>query len=890
MFSCGQDIHIRMDVKRWEIKAHGRLPLSRGRGVGVSFAAVMRKLFGALWGAGGLAILLVLLGWAAAARADITGSVEQVGFDQTYRPGCWTPMVVRVVPDASTTGAFQIRVEQEDLDKDIVSYVRNIALTAGQEGEFIVYFLPQGTRTIDGIGLPDARDGNLEGLNNQLKVWVCDAKGRKLAKLPIRSLIRSVDPKATQDANRGTKLVLYVRQPDALTTPAVREFDDPVALHGVMEDVVFVPVNPRYLPTSSLGYEGVDAIVWAAGGPPDATVAGEAAKYTALRDWVTGGGRLVVMQHGEWRRTSAWGDMLPVTFGPIGQMQGTAPREDLMPLREMAGAETGTGGLWSPSVLKGPHLYGVASAKPNTVVERELTWPGGIKSAYLARQGVGAGCVTYVAQDLGSRLLSTGSPPPGWAKIWSKVLDYKSAPLLVSKDTPASVQQPFASSHGAYELGVAVLRRMDLTSRAGALVAVTVVFFILYWLAAGPGVWAVLRLRGKREWSWVGFGAVAAAATLVTVAVVRLVLRGAPEMRHFTVVRAATGEPALVQSRMGLYVPRDGDLTVELPIGSADHAAAIAPYAVHPYHMDDSEEFPAYRRYDVMISDVAGDEGAKVAIPFRSTLKRIESTWRGQLQTGIGGAPAILPPNSPAVLTGVLTNNAGRDLKNVYLTFTSLHGYRAGKDYVLYLPQWKDGEQIKLDDATNLRTGAVAIDSDNPQSQPDGKQLLYGTFTQPGTQDQSWDRWLFRDYRVSGLMMRTTPKEDAAAGTPRVWPMLSLFDRLPPMRNDSNVEDRADLLRINARFVDCSAAVSAGRLVVVGEARDVPLPAPIKVDGDEVGGAGITLYQFVVALDRSGDIEPPDDDASTQPTTKSSTRSTTKPAGTASNKNSSRKP
>src|SRR5690606_27821562 len=61
--------------------------------------------------------------------------------------------------------------------------------------------------------------------------------------------------------------------------------------------------------------------------------------------------------------------------------------------------------------------------------------------------------------------------------------------------------------------------------------------------------------------------------------------------------------------------------------------------------------------------------------------------------------------------------------------------------------------------------------------------------------------------------------------------------------------------------LDVSAAVLAGNMVVIAEAEEVPLPLPLKVDGDEVEGAGRTIYQIVVPLDRSAvadmEREPP---------------------------------
>src|SRR5688572_32509916 len=77
-----------------------------------------------------LAGLLILLISAATARAQ-ADEVESIGFNNHYRPDCWTPMVVRITPEKS--GTYQIHVIQEDLDGDEPTFVQEITLTGGDE-------------------------------------------------------------------------------------------------------------------------------------------------------------------------------------------------------------------------------------------------------------------------------------------------------------------------------------------------------------------------------------------------------------------------------------------------------------------------------------------------------------------------------------------------------------------------------------------------------------------------------------------------------------------------------------------------------------------------------------------------------------------------------------
>src|SRR5688500_5032991 len=89
----------------------------------------------------------VLMLGAALARGQASGEVESVGFNNFYRPDCWTPMVVRLKSETGRSGTYQLQVVQEDLDRDRVVYSRNITLTGNLEGQsqreerFWMYFI-----------------------------------------------------------------------------------------------------------------------------------------------------------------------------------------------------------------------------------------------------------------------------------------------------------------------------------------------------------------------------------------------------------------------------------------------------------------------------------------------------------------------------------------------------------------------------------------------------------------------------------------------------------------------------------------------------------------------------------------------------------------------------
>src|SRR5262245_44763752 len=91
---------------------------------------------------------LFLLFISASALAQVKGEVESIGFGSVYRSNCWTPMVVRL--QAEKSGIYQIKVKQEDLDRDGPAFTETISLTGSDEGNsqpqrFWTYFIPQPT-------------------------------------------------------------------------------------------------------------------------------------------------------------------------------------------------------------------------------------------------------------------------------------------------------------------------------------------------------------------------------------------------------------------------------------------------------------------------------------------------------------------------------------------------------------------------------------------------------------------------------------------------------------------------------------------------------------------------------------------------------------------------
>jgi len=828
-------------------------------------------------------ILLLLTTSIDYSQLPAKGEVESIGFGSVYRPECWTPMVVKLWPQTSNTAVYVIQVVQEDLDRDRVLFERKVTLTGNSEGQGVreqrywMYFIPEPNPK--GVL---AQQNSLTGLTAHLKVFLCkDNSARtQITQLPITSTIKPVDD-APSVHHRGHRIILMVADADA-GDQIIRPEYEPA---GVLEENLMVaPLRPADLPENVLGYEAVDAVVMLNVDPDNLKIPTDE-RMKALKEYVREGGNLVLCQTPQWEKMTKWGDLLPVTYPRYGTddnpIQGVADRAELEPLKTWSAWKDDVNSRNKPetksyaqlareshwSLPKGPFKVGLAQPRPGTMVEQWISWPkeAGVgenyASAYLARCIYGAGGVTYVGQDLGDPAI-TGKARLGWENIWEKVMGWKDdvvAPSLVGGPPENEAQKRHNNEDYGIEgvsvadLGRPLLHGMDHNERGAALISLAILFFIVYWVAAAPVSYFVLAGKGKASLSWFVFAGSAIVATVLTALVVKAALSGAPQVRHVSFVRMAAGQPAVVWSRIGLYIPRDGPQTIELKDTAPDAVSYVAPYAMHPAYTQENE-YPAYMEYAVPVQD-ATSSAPSIAVPYRRTLKKMETKWVGDLGRGIDGHVKVSGLDQQAI-AGKVTNGTGKTLKNVYITYRYI--YRQlndnevppSRDVVLYEKEWKPTDSIDLAKAFNA---PMLNESSDYRAEPtmEGVRELrswidFGAYRW----DTYWARPL-RGHSNIGMSDENAGALDYNEAIPRWFPMLSLFDRLPPVK--AVEKSRVDLLRRGARNVDLSVAELAGGMLILAETDDVPLPFGFQVDGQVLGGEankGKTFYQFVLPIER----------------------------------------
>ncbi|HEX4796693.1 MAG TPA: hypothetical protein VH370_23075 [Humisphaera sp.] len=837
----------------------------------------------------GLAFLLLA---SAGAVAQVIGFVESVGYNGSFRPDSWTPMLVNLRSQVSEPMSYQLQVWQDDLDRDRVVYTKDITLSPSAQDKFQLYFIPRPSDN----SLPV---GNTAEFQRAVQVRIClpPKLGQRpedarvvVDRLPALISVDNMDPGEyaggmSRSSNKGKRSVIYVADSNEKFTKSS------VAL-GDTQETIYNPVPASELGENVIYYGGVDAVLWL-GANADDLDKGGAHRLEALEQFVRQGGHLVVCQPTERGKIAALARLLPIELKDASDnwlitMRDRPTLNDKLDVLPRMGAkrwDESPADLWG--VAKGPFSIAIPKQlKSDAVADR--VWPQywddkkTESTPFIVRHPYGLGAVTWVAQDLGNPNFQNFRR---WPYIWERVFgwnddDYVDGDFPLSSSprvnrsrggsgfqVPSSTTRTPADDYttpmgsGAVDLGASLVKGMDFQAKGAAYVFVAILFFIGYWIAAGPGTYLFLSNKGKRELNWFVFGLWAFVATALTLGVVRVLLRGSPEIRHQTFVRMAPGEAAVVHSRIGLYIPRDGYQTIELKDTAKDAVSYITPFNVHPAYWTNTD-YPAAQDYSVPIHD--DPQPVRIEVPYRSTLKKLQAQWIGDIQGSVAGRPEIVS-TSEGYIGQRVTNQTGVDLKNVYFVFnhlSSVDGDVSSRDWVLRVPEWKKDETLDLYNEFNNFASDIILTTNTPKKNQKGRiqdwaehwAKAYGSGTMFGQGDTRGDDFDSHQDRKSFVIM-------------------SLIDRLPP---DKNTEDhqRIEYLRRGGHDLNMSPAIAAGELVILAESKenDRPLPFPLLVEGDKVAGEGVILYQFVLPLDRSRMLKQLDDDKASASATKPTTQ------------------
>ena len=284
-----------------------------------------------------------------------------------------------------------------------------------------------------------------------------------------------------------------------------------------------IPLSAGDLPERIQAWSALDRLIWQDTDASSLTPG----QLAALRTWVAGGGRLVIIG------------------GTAGADALTAFPDDLLPYRP-----TGTIDV-DPSVLRS--LLGAIPADATTlaayggelIAGRALASSG--DRVVAADRRFGAGSVTLLGFDPSTSWIAKGDSID--TPLWRRLLPARTGGIVSLTDDSTIVS------------AVSNLPSLALPPIGGLLV-----LLFGYILLVGPVNYLVLRRLDRREWAWVTVPALILVFTVGSFGIGSL-LRGSEVIVHeVAIVRGAPGtDQATVQSYLGIFSPSRATFQVAVP-------------------------------------------------------------------------------------------------------------------------------------------------------------------------------------------------------------------------------------------------------------------------------------------------------------------------------------
>lgn len=378
------------------------------------------------------------------------------------------------------------------------------------------------------------------------------------------------------------------------------------------------------LPDRWQGLLSLDTLVWS-GASTAATTPGRLSpeKARAIRTWVERGGHLVIV--------------LPTTGDPW--YLGSHPLRSLLPEINMPRREEGVdleqyrSLLTESATIPLPKNAVVHTFEPLADQASYLALPvlNGIDGQCVAiRRLVGSGMVTVVGLPLNhGQLRRVGLPEP--ESLWHRVLGLRGD--ILRPDQMDDQQKSDAGNRIGLvfddNLGGAIAK----SGRAVQGVFFGIVVFALYWIVAGPGGFALLRARKKKEHAWVAFVATTGIFTAIAWVGATSMRPKSTNISHLSMLEQVHGQDTQrVRSWMSAMLPSYGSAVVSLrdPERSNEFLVNDSTNLLSPWASPDSfgtltQGFPDNSGYRVESKDPSA-----IRVPTRATVKSFLSEWSGQ--------------------------------------------------------------------------------------------------------------------------------------------------------------------------------------------------------------------------------------------------------------------
>jgi len=718
-----------------------------------------------------------------------------IGIAGVVRPGHWTPMRVTLANLSTELREVGVQWLLEDEDGDRVIAQRRATLNPGRADIHVWLYAPP--------------DMSTNARNLRWTVQVVDAETGKGLGEPIVVTTFADDP------------TLQLLPPHinsiAIMGSLTLGLDDMAAGTTSHEVTALATgLNLTKLPDRWYGLSAFNTLIWTdrggeGGSPTDAGYTFD--QQEALRQWVRRGGHLVIVlpAYNQPWTGSKLADILPVTDTQMRRVTDIPP--------ESAG--TVISAERAPVTMT---VFDLPAHSTAEVIERDRRG-----NAVVVAKRYGFGRVTLMGLDIADPTIVNMGLPNGKWNLWHKVFNWH-APAIAQAQIKGQVERndllrPDLRHANPERIGPDWLPGIiDMTGTATPALLLAILIFIVYWLAAGPGLYGLLRAKGLHRHTWVVFVLVVGVFTGVTWAGALLFRQGQTTVAHFSVLDI-DGNTGQVHARgwLSLFVPQFGTANIAIdPDHPEAHNTLASPGVVSQL---DAGRFPDQQAYTV-------DAGSPTAadIPVRATAKRFTYDYSGRLDDnrkglrekwfGIEGTIALEQGWPKATLNHGLPEA----LAQVLIVYCPGDGQTPW--VWRHQGQWAPGVPITIEQpnqALRLVVPRLAY-TDNRQYPTEGflGSLIVGK-TAAGAANQH--------LLPGGAGMNRKQMQQIE--------MLSFFDAMPPpnfRKTDAafGMGGTETHHRLFGRELDLTPLIDGKRLILIGYLKGPYLPVPLTVDGRPV--------------------------------------------------------
>jgi len=438
----------------------------------------------------------------------------------------------------------------------------------------------------------------------------------------------------------------------------------------------------------------------------------------------------------------------------------------------------------------------------------------------------GFGRVTLVGVNLTERRL-TDQKMPNAPDLWRAVFGWRNKAR--SQDIEEARKKGRTRIDESREMGNIVKPVIAMRDTFTGALMLAVFVFILYWLAAGPVGFAVLRGRDRARHAWVLFLATVVLFSVVCWGGASILRPRRGRVAHFSVLDInASSDQVHVHSWLSVFVAKHG--TVDINVDPEHNERNRSPNTLASAGLPESEAESVF--LDPRSYDLAAAAPGNADVPYRSTAKQFEVDFMGKLD---GNVPQWIAPQSHRlrIVDGFPRGKVSHGLPGTLTDVLIVYCPGDGREPWV----WNQGDW----------PAAQILDIQRP-----AVDKVFSLVRETRNDDENrWDGYLAHRIRVN------KPGERFAQSDPGLIMLgdneivansevLTFYSMLPPPRYwDDRWQGPVHYQRALGRQLDLTALLRLRRLIIIGYLKDSPLPLPMTVDGRPAKGQGWTVVRWI---------------------------------------------